>query len=125
MVLPRSTWPISASGTGQRPRKSPCQGCYEKQARSCLDTLIDHDPAIRLDDPDPEHIHRSRVATRRLRTILREFAPLVTYGPEDQVAYSPDHLAANDAGDVANAAEAWFDTLPRTEVARGHPGLRP
>ncbi len=86
-------------------------GVLREQARSCLDTLIDHDPAIRLDDPDPEHIHRSRVATRRLRTILREFAPLVTYGPEDQVAYSPDHPAANDPGDVANAAEVWFDTL--------------
>ncbi len=58
----------------------------EGQAQSCLDVLIDHDPAIRLDDPDPEHIHRSRVATRRLRTILREFSPLVAYGPDDDEA---------------------------------------
>ena len=114
VVLPRSTWPISAvRHRNMRAQEIAMSGVLREQARSCLDTLIDHDPAIRLDDPDPEHIHRSRVATRRLRTILREFAPLVTYGPEDQVAYSPDHPAANDAGDVANAAEAWFDTLTR------------
>ena len=102
---------LSHSAPDTRAQEIAMSGVLREQARSCLDTLIDHDPAIRLDDPDPEHIHRSRVATRRLRTILREFAPLVTYGPEDQVAYSPDHPAANDPGDVANAAEVWFDTL--------------
>ena len=94
-----------------RTQEIAMSGVLREQARSCLDTLIDHDPAIRLDDPDPEHIHRSRVATRRLRTILREFAPLVTYGPEDEDAYGPDHLAANDPAEVTNAAEAWFATL--------------
>ena len=102
---------LSHSAPDTRAHELAMSEVLREQARSCLDTLIDHDPAIRLDDADPEHIHRSRVATRRLRTILREFAPLVTYGPEDQVAYSPDHPAANDPGDVANAAEAWFGTL--------------
>jgi CHAD domain-containing protein len=75
----------------------------EEQAQSCLDVLIDHDPAIRLDDPDPEHIHRSRVATRRLRTILREFSPLVAYGWADDGADD-----RGTAGAATNAAQAWF-----------------
>ncbi len=69
--------PAPVGGQGQEVAMSEV---LRDQARSCLDALVDHDPAIRLDDPDPEHIHKSRVATRRFRTILREFAPLVTYG---------------------------------------------
>ncbi|HTT92532.1 MAG TPA: CYTH and CHAD domain-containing protein [Acidimicrobiales bacterium] len=77
----------------------------QEQARSCLNGLVEHDPAIRLDDPDPEHIHRSRVATRRFRTILREFAPLLAYTSD----YGDGH--AGLAGDVPNAAEAWLASL--------------
>jgi CHAD domain-containing protein len=54
-----------------------------EQARSCLGTLLDHDPAIRLGDPDPEHVHQARVGARRLRSVLGSFAPLVdNAGPE-------------------------------------------
>ena len=53
-----------------------------QQARSCLETLLNHDPAIRLEDPDPEHVHRSRVATRRLRTVFRAYSSLVGARPD-------------------------------------------
>ncbi len=97
----------------------------QEQARSCLNTLVDHDPAIRLDDPDPEHVHRSRVATRRFRTILREFVPLVAYSSDEQ----PGHVGMGHVGlghiglghadaargdlapEVTNAAEAWLARL--------------
>ena len=82
-------------------------GVLRQQARSCLDALVDHDPAIRLDDPDPEHVHRSRVATRRLRTVLREFTPLLAYGPDDSAS------ASAPTTEAANGAEAWFATLLR------------
>jgi CHAD domain-containing protein len=55
----------------------------QQQACSCLDTLLDHDPAIRAGDADAEHIHRARVATRRLRTVLRGFEPVVSAVPGD------------------------------------------
>jgi CHAD domain-containing protein len=55
----------------------------QQQARSCLDTLLDHDPAIRAGDADPEHIHRTRVATRRLRSVLRGLEPVVAVAPSD------------------------------------------
>jgi CHAD domain-containing protein len=38
--------------------------------------LIRHDPVVRL-DLDPEGVHQARVATRRLRSDLRTFRPLV------------------------------------------------
>jgi CHAD domain-containing protein len=53
----------------------------KQQACSCLNTLLRQDPAIRSGDADPEHIHRARVATRRLRTVLRSFEPVVAATP--------------------------------------------
>ncbi len=41
--------------------------------------LIRHDPVVRL-DVDPEGVHQARVATRRLRSDLRTFHPLVDDG---------------------------------------------
>jgi CHAD domain-containing protein len=38
--------------------------------------IIRHDPGVRLGD-EPEDVHRLRVATRRLRSDLRTFAPLL------------------------------------------------
>jgi CHAD domain-containing protein len=69
------------------PRKRP-QGLLmadvlKQQGCSCLGTLLDHDPAIRSGDGDPEHIHRARVATRRLRTVMRGFEAVVAATPGD------------------------------------------
>ncbi len=38
--------------------------------------IIRHDPGVRLGD-DPEHVHQARVGTRRLRSDLRTFWPLL------------------------------------------------
>lgn len=38
--------------------------------------VLDHDPGVRLGE-DPEAVHRARVGTRRLRSDLRTFAPLL------------------------------------------------
>lgn len=50
------------------------------------DQLVAHLPAARLGD-DPEGVHQSRVATRRLRSDLRTFGPLL----------DPHRVAANRA----------------------------
>lgn len=73
---------------GPKPPRKPREGLLmadvlKQQGCSCLVTLLDHDPAIRSGDADPEHIHRSRVATRRLRTVLRGFEPVVAATPGD------------------------------------------
>jgi CHAD domain-containing protein len=46
------------------------------------DTLLSNDPAVRLDRPDA--VHQMRVASRRLRSALRTFAPL--FSGESHVA---------------------------------------
>ena len=44
--------------------------------RGQLDALLAHDPGTRWGE-DPEHLHQMRVATRRLRAILRSAGPLL------------------------------------------------
>ena len=82
---------LQLSGASKAPRKrrrGPLMAdLLQQQASSCLDTLLDHDPAIRAGDTDPEHIHRARVATRRLRTVLRGFEPVVSGTPDSPPAW--------------------------------------
>lgn len=69
--------PASLNGTGKAKARSTMADILQQQARSCLAALVDHDPPIRLGASDPEHVHRSRVATRRFRSLLRAVAPQV------------------------------------------------
>jgi CHAD domain-containing protein len=84
-------------GEGGDVRRAPplMSDALAGQARSCLDAVLDHDPAIRLGDPDPEHVHRARVGVRRLRSVMRSLAPLVASPP----------------GELDNQPETWFDDL--------------
>ncbi len=64
--------------TGEGPSTAPGTA-----ADAVLDRLRDqvaeigrHEQAVRTGDPDPEHIHKMRVALRRLRSALATFRPL-------------------------------------------------
>jgi CHAD domain-containing protein len=101
----------AALGTATAPKRrwrgtATMASVLQEQARTCLDVLVEHDPAIRLSDPDPEHVHRSRVATRRLRSVLRAFGPLVDNGAGTWPSEAGVDLGALDA-------EAWFAALNR------------
>jgi CHAD domain-containing protein len=65
--------------------------------------LIRHDPVIRL-DMDPEGVHQARVATRRLRSDLRTFRPLVDVdwaaALRDELDWLAGSLGAVRDGDV-------------------------
>lgn len=65
----------SPGGLGRMPEVSApaltIAAVLKAQLLDCQDVLLAHDPAIRLDDPDPEHVHKARIATRRLRSILK------------------------------------------------------
>ena len=65
--------------------------------------LIRHDPVVRLDD-DSEGVHQARVATRRLRSDLRTFRPLVdeTWASalRDELGWLADLLGDVRDGDV-------------------------
>lgn len=51
-------------------------GVVRRAIASSVARLIEHDAVVRL-DTDPEGVHQARVATRRLRSDLRTFRPLV------------------------------------------------
>jgi CHAD domain-containing protein len=65
--------------------------------------LILHDPVVRL-DVDTEGVHQARVATRRLRSDLRTFRPLVdeawSSGLRDELGWLADLLGDVRDGDV-------------------------
>jgi CHAD domain-containing protein len=56
---------------------------------SSVERLIRHDPLVRIDN-DPEGVHQARVATRRLRSDLRTYGPLLD---EDWAASLREELA--------------------------------
>ncbi len=82
----RALSPVSAG----RPEVSPAtigghatagQVIRHTLARSVAN-LLRHDPVVRL-DADPEGVHQARVATRRLRSDLRTFLPMLEPGWTD------------------------------------------
>jgi CHAD domain-containing protein len=55
---------------------SPARDVVRAAITASVHRLLAHDPGVRLGD-DPEQVHQARVATRRLRSDLRTFAPLL------------------------------------------------
>jgi len=55
--------------------------------------LFQHDPGVRLGD-DPEDVHRARVATRRLRSLLRTFRALLEPAWTDSIRAELGWIAA-------------------------------
>lgn len=67
----------------------------QDQAAACLEQVLAHDIGLRLQDPDAEHVHRARVAVRRLRTVLRSFHRHLLSGP----------------GELPPAVTAWLSAV--------------
>jgi CHAD domain-containing protein len=111
-VLSSSAPLIPLPMTAPAPRRSQTlvSDALRKQIQACLNTLLEHDPPIRLSDPDPEHVHRSRVATRRLRSVLQALAPLVGRPAESPPAESPP--AESPPAESAPAESAPTGTVP-------------
>jgi CHAD domain-containing protein len=88
-------------------------------ARSVLH-LIRHDPVVRL-DADPEGVHQTRVATRRLRSDLRTFRPLLdeswVRGLRAEIAWLGGALgAARDLDVLVERIRARTASLDDTEL---------
>jgi CHAD domain-containing protein len=105
--------PAEAEAEGQpAPRHRPTMAdVLQQQARACLDALMEHDPPIRLGDPDVEHVHRSRVATRRFRSVMRAFGPLLDAGPGGDPGVDGAGLGGDEAEVEGDEAEVWFAGL--------------
>jgi CHAD domain-containing protein len=85
-----------------------------------LARLIAHDPGMRRGD-DPEDVHQARVATRRLRSHLRSFAPLLdapTDDVRDELRWLADTLGqVRDADVLLERLEARLPDLPPEDRA--------
>lgn len=70
---------------------------------SSVERLMREDPALRL-DTEPEAVHQARVATRRLRSDLRTFKPLLdphwASGLRERIKWLADELGAVRDADV-------------------------
>jgi CHAD domain-containing protein len=80
-----------------------------------------HDPGVRLGE-DPEDVHQFRVATRRLRSDLRAFAPLLDPQPVSEVRDGLRLLgdragAARDTDVLTGRLRAKAGQLPQQDAA--------
>ena len=83
--------------------------------------ILRHDPGVRLGE-DPEDVHQFRVATRRLRSDLRTFAPLLDLEPVSEIRGRLRQLgvkagAARDTDVLADRLKATADMLPEQDAA--------
>lgn len=72
-TLKRAGPPLTGLPDRSRPRPTLLADVLQQQADACLNQLLEHDLALRTEDPDLEHVHKARVAVRRFRTVLRSF----------------------------------------------------
>ena len=94
----------------------PPRAAFQRLAHDCLNHFLANAEGVRLGD-DPEYIHQARVALRRLRALLRVFAPLL---PADFVAtYSEGwRTFANQLGEARDYDVLSEETLPA--ICRQH-----
>ncbi len=99
--------------------KNPSAADLVRQAVSAaVDRIMRHDPGVRIGD-DPEDVHQARVGTRRLRSDLRTFAPLLD---EEWLASLRDELRwlAGALGEVRDD-DVLIDRLRRQAATLPEP----
>ena len=86
-----------------------------------LARIVSHDPGVRLGD-DPEDVHQARVGTRRLRSDLRTFRPLLdadwVAGLREEAGWYAGLLGAvRDIEVLMERLERQADSLPKEDSA--------
>jgi len=104
-------------------KRSTVRDLVRASIASSLHRLVTHDAAVRL-GRDPEAVHQARVATRRLRSDLRTFRPLVdrsiTEPLRDELQWLGSKLGAvRDADVLTELLRAKLDLLDETDAAEG------
>src|ERR1700716_634649 len=72
---PRAMEPPEVSPSAVQP-DSPAKDVIKSVLSEAIASLLRHDPLVRTSG-DPEGVHQARVATRKLRSHLRTFGPLI------------------------------------------------
>lgn len=104
--------------TRELPPGAPATDHIRNALAGAVQLVLTHDPLIRLGG-DPEAVHQARVGTRRLRSHLRTFKPLLDREWTDSLRAELDWLAG-ELGEVRDR-EVLLDRLH--ELASGLPAL--
>ena len=107
------------------PKKATAAQLVQHAIAASVVRILRHDPGVRIGD-DPEDVHQARVGTRRLRSDLRTFAPLLREdwltGLRDELRWFAGVLGAVRDGDVLiDRLRKQAATLPEPDTA----GLAP
>jgi CHAD domain-containing protein len=122
-----------ARALGPRAQGPPDHAPIVLEARACtgdviraaltsgLNRMVAHDPGVRLGD-DPEDVHQARVGTRRLRSDLRTFRPLLDRewlgGLREEAGWFAGLLGAvRDAEVLMERLEGQASTLAKEDAA--------
>jgi CHAD domain-containing protein len=102
-------------------KHSKVRDVVQASIASSLHRLVTHDPAVRFGN-DPEAVHQARVATRRLRSDLRTFRPVVdrsiTEPLRDELKWLGSKLGAvRDADVLTQLLQSKLDVLGEADTA--------
>jgi CHAD domain-containing protein len=104
-------------------KRSKVRDAVRATIASSLHRLVTHDAGVRLGE-DPEAVHQARVATRRLRSDLRTFRPVVdrsvTEPLRDELKWLGAALGAvRDADVLGELLQAKLEVLGEGDTAAG------
>ena len=102
---------------------SPAAAVAHAAVTDSVVRLLAHDPGVRLGD-DPEDVHQMRVATRRLRSDLRTFRPVIDRDWSDPVRGELEWLggllgAVRDTEVLLDRLDARLDALAEVDRDAG------
>jgi CHAD domain-containing protein len=117
---PRALEPLPGSVAAAGP-DSTMGEVVQASVGNALARIVAHDPGVRLGD-DPEDVHQARVGTRRLRSDLRTFRPLLdtdwVAGVREEAGWYAALLGdVRDAEVLMERLEHQGATLPKEDAA--------
>jgi len=123
---PRALEPLPGTVSAVRP-DSTIGEVVQAAVGNALARMVAHDPGVRLGD-DPEDVHQARVGTRRLRSDLRTFRPLLdrdwVAGLREEAGWYAALLGdVRDTEVLMERLEHQAQTLPKEDAAAVKPIL--
>jgi CHAD domain-containing protein len=117
---PRALEPLPGTVSAVRP-DSTIGEVVQAAIGNALARMVAHDPGVRLGD-DPEDVHQARVGTRRLRSDLRTFRPVLdrdwVAGLREEAGWYAGLLGAvRDTEVLMERLEHQARSLPREDAA--------
>ena len=124
---PRALEPLPGAATAVGP-DSTMGEVVRAAVANALGRIVAHDPGVRIGE-DPEDVHQARVGTRRLRSDLRTFRPLLdsdwVAGLREEAGWYAALLGdVRDTDVLIERLEHQANTLPKEDAAAVTPIVR-